>query len=209
MAFDPEFKKALQLLPDSEKDKLILRLLKRDLNLANKLRFELVDTESVQDKREQLKNRIIRRIQLATDRYYSVGYLLMDIRDISGEINQHVPITKDKFGEISLNCLMLKQMLELNNERIGTEKYGKAYTLCIYIIARIFKILMLIQKQHEDLHLEFNDDLATLGKLIGNNHHLMKTAILNGLDVNWLIEFNIPNNIADIYKTLRENGLLK
>ena len=209
MTFDPEFKKALQLLPDSEKDKLILRLLKRDLNLANKLRFELVDTESVQDKREQLKNRIIRRIQLATDRYYSVGYLLMDIRDISGEINQHVAITKDKFGEISLNCLMLKQMLELNNERIGTEKYGKAYTLCIYIIARIFKILMLIQKQHEDLHLEFNDDLATLGKLIGNNHHLMKTAILNGLDVNWLIEFNIPNNIADIYKTLRENGLLK
>ena len=209
MTFDPEFKKALQLLPDSEKDKLILRLLKRDLNLANKLRFELVDTESVQDKREQLKNNIIRRIQLATDRYYSVGYLLMDIRDISGEINQHVAITKDKFGEISLNCLMLKQMLELNNERIGTEKYGKAYTLCIYIIARIFKILMLIQKQHEDLHLEFNEDIATLGKLIGNNHHLMKTAILNGLDVNWLIEFNIPNNIADIYKTLRENGLLK
>ena len=209
MAFDPEFKKALQLLPDSEKDKLILRLLKRDLNLANKLRFELVDTESVQDKREQLKNRIIRRIQLATDRYYSVGYLLMDIRDISGEINQHVAITKDKIGEISLNCLMLQQMLELNNERIGTEKYGKDYTLCIYIIARIFKILMLIQKQHEDLHLEFNEDIATLGKLIGNNHHLMKTAILNGLDVNWLIEFNIPNNIADIYKTLRENGLLK
>ena len=209
MAFDPEFKKALQLLPDSEKDKLILRLLKRDLNLASKLRFELVDTESVQDKREQLKNRIIRRIQLATDRYYSVGYLLMDIRDISGEINQHVAITKDKFGEISLNCLMLKQMLELNNERIGTEKYGKAYTLCIYIIARIFKILMLIQKQHEDLHLEFNDDIATLGKLIGNNHHLMKTANLNGLNVNWLIEFNIPNNIADIYKTLRENGRLK
>jgi len=209
MAFDPEFKKALQLLPDSEKDKLILRLLKRDLNLANKLRFELVDTESVQDKREQLKNRIIRRIQLATDRYYSVGYLLMDIRDISGEINQHVAITKDKIGEISLNCLMLQQMLELNNERIGAEKYGKAYTLCIYIIARIFKILMLIQKQHEDLHLEFNEDIATLGKLIGNNHHLMKTAILNGLDVNWLIEFNIPNNIADIYKTLRENGLLK
>ena len=209
MAFDPEFKKALQLLPDSEKDKLILRLLKRDLNLANKLRFELVDTESVQDKREQLKNRIIRRIQLATDRYYSVGYLLMDIRDISGEINQHVAITKDKIGEISLNCLMLQQMLELNNERIGAEKYGRAYTLCIYIIARIFKILMLIQKQHEDLHLEFNEDIATLGKLIGNNHHLMKTAILNGLDVNWLIEFNIPNNIADIYKTLRENGLLK
>ena len=209
MTFDPEFKKALQLLPDNEKDKLILRLLRHDLKLANKLRFELVDTESVQDKREQLKNRIVRRVQLASERYYSAGYLLMDIRDISGEINQHVSITKDKFGEISLNSLMLQQLLELNNERIGAEKFGKAYTLCIYIITRIFKILMLIQKQHEDLHLEFKDDIATIGKSIGSNHHLMKTAIHNGLDVNWLIGFNIPNNIADIYKSLRKNGLLK
>ncbi|MEI7524634.1 MAG: hypothetical protein WCJ95_09920 [Mariniphaga sp.] len=209
MAFDPEFKKALHLLPDNEKDKLILRLLKRDLNLSNKLRFELVDTESVLDKREQLKNRIVIRIQLATERYFSTGYLLMDIRDISGEINQHVSITKDKLGEISLNCLMLQKLLEQNNGRIGAERYGKAYTLCIYIIARIFKILMLIQKQHEDLHLEFKDDIIAIGKFIGNNPHLMKTAINNGLDVNWLIGFNIPNNLADIYKTLRANGLLK
>ena len=52
MTFDPEFKKALQLLPEKEKDKLILRLLKRDLQLANRLQFELVETDSVQDKRE-------------------------------------------------------------------------------------------------------------------------------------------------------------
>lgn len=209
MTFDPEFKKALQLLPDNEKDKLILRLLKHDLNLANKLRFELVDTDSVQDKREQLKNRMIRRIQLATERYYSPGILLMDIRDISGEINEHVSITKDKFGEISLNCLMLCQILKQNNDHIVAEKYGKAYTLCIYIVARIFKILMLIQKQHEDLHLEFREDIETLGELIVNNHNIKKTAILNGLDINWLIQFEIPKNIADIYKKLRESGLLK
>jgi len=29
------------------------------------------------------------------------------------------------------------------------------------------------------------------------------------LDVNWLIQFEIPKNIADIYKELRENGFLK
>ena len=209
MTFDPELKKALQLLPDAEKDKLILRLLKYDLHLANQLRFELVDTESVEDKREQIKKRIIKRIELATERYYSVGYLLMDVRDISGEINEHVSITKDKWGEISLNCLMLRQLLELNNEGIGAETFDKAYTLCIYIIARIFKILMLIQKQHEDLHIEFSEDIETIGKLVGKNHLLMKTAIHNGLDVNWLIQFEIPNNIADIYKTLRKNGQLK
>jgi len=163
----------------------------------------------VQDKREKLKKRIIKRIELATEHYYSAGYLLMDVREISGEINEHVYITKDKWGEISLNCLMLRQLLELNNEHIGAETYGKAYTLCIYIVARIFKILMLIQKQHEDLHIEFKEEIETIGKLIGKNHFLMKIAIQNGLDVNWLIQFEIPKNIADIVKTLRENGLLK
>ena len=104
---------------------------------------------------------------------------------------------------------MLRQLLELNNEHIRAEKYNKAYTLCIYIVARTFKILMLFQKQHEDLYMEFRDDIETIGELIGQNHHLMKAAILNGLDVNWLIRFEIPKNIADIYKKLRENGLLK
>ena len=209
MTLDPEFKKALQLLPDVEKDKLILRLLKHDLNLANKLRFELVDIDSAEDKREQLENRMIKRIELATERYYSPGILLMDIREISGEINEHVSITKDKFGEISLNCIMLSKLLELNNERLGVETYSKAYTLYIYIVARIFKILMLIQKQHEDLHIEFQENIETIGELIGNNQNLTKIGIRNGLDVNWLIQFEIPKNIADIYKTLRESGLLK
>ena len=104
---------------------------------------------------------------------------------------------------------MLRHLLELNNQRLGAEKYGHAYTLCIYIVARIFKILMLIQKQHEDLHIEFKEDIEIIGKLLGNNPNLMKTAIHNGLDVNWLIGFNIPENLIDIYKNLRENGFLK
>ena len=207
--FDPEFKKALQLLPDNEKDKLILRLLKNDLLLANQLRFKLVDTDSVEEKREQIKTRITKRIQQAIERYYSPGILLMDVRDISGEINEHVSITKDKLGEIILNCLMLRLLLEQNNERIAAEKQGKAHTLCIYIIARVFKILMLIQKQHEDLHLEFSEDVEAIGELIRNNTNLMKTAIHNGLDVNWLVQFDISKNIAGIYKDLREKGLLR
>ncbi len=209
MTFDPEFIKALQSLSSKEKDKLILRLLKRDLQLASRLRFELVDTDSVEDKRAQVIDRITKRIKTATERYYSPGCLLMDVREISGEINEHVSITKDKFGEINLNCLMLRQLLELNNERISSEKYGKTYTLCVYIIARIFKILILIQKQHEDLHIEFREDIEIVGRYVGNTHNLMKAAIYNGLDVNWLIQFNIPTNIVDIHTDLRKGGFLK
>ena len=209
MTFDPEFKKALHLLSDADKDKLILRLLKYDLNLANQLLFELVAIDSVLERREKVKERIIKLIERATEQYYSAGILLMDMRDISGQINEHVSVTKDKSGEIILNCFMLRRLLELNNERIGAETFDKAYTLCIYIVARIYKILMLIQKQHEDLHIEFREEIETIGKLIGNNHLLMKTAIHNGLDVNWLIHFEIPKNIAAIHKNLRENGFLK
>jgi len=192
MLFDPEFKKALQRLTETEKDKLILRLLKHDLVLANRLHFELLDNDSVKDKREQLEASIIKKIERATETYYSSGYLLMDAREISGDINNHVSITKDKYGEISLNCLLLKKLLELNSNRIETENYGKAYMLCIYIIAKIFKILLLMQKQHDDLYLDFRRDIETIGEFIGNNPNLMKTAIYNGLDVNWLIQFNIP-----------------
>jgi len=57
--------------------------------------------------------------------------------------------------------------------------------------------------------LEFKEDIEAIGKYIGENHILMKTAINNGLDVNWLIRFNIPENIADIHKELRKKGFLK
>ena len=60
--FDKEFKTAIHNLSDLEKDKLILRLLRKDLDLANRLYFELVDTETVEQKREQLAKIISKKI---------------------------------------------------------------------------------------------------------------------------------------------------
>ena len=207
--FSKEFKKAIQELPNSEKDKLIFRLLKRDLDLANRLYFELVDVETVEDKRTAFEIAMIKKINYFSDRYYSVGYLLQDTRFLSGDINNHVKITKDKFGEISLNLKMLNHLLTINNKRIETVTYSKAYTLCIYVIARAFKILLLIKAMDEDYFLDFKENLSTLGKLIYDNPFLMHTAIDNDLDVNWLILGEIPENIVAIHKEIRANGFLK
>ena len=207
--FSKEFKKAIQELPNSEKDKLIFRLLKRDLDLANRLYFELVDVETVEDKRTAFEIEMIKKINYFSDRYYSVGYLLQDTRFLSGDINNHVKITKDKFGEISLNLKMLNHLLTINNKRIETVTYSKAYTLCIYVIARAFKILLLIKGMDEDYFLDFKENLSTLGKLIYDNPFLMHTAIDNDLDVNWLILGEIPENIVAIHKEIRANGFLK
>ncbi len=207
--FDKEFKKALQELPNSEKDKLILRLLKKDLVLANQLLFQLVDTDTVMQKREIVNNEITIYVKKCAHRMTSLGIYLMEMRYMSGKINDHVSITKDKYGEITLNMQLLIESIKCIHLPILNELPKHSYTVCIYIIARAFKILLLINAQHEDLHIEFKEKLIELGALLSNNTILMRHAIKNGLDVNWLTNFEIPDNIVAIHKDIRANGFLK
>ena len=37
----------------------------------------------------------------------------------------------------------------------------------------------------------------------------MRTAIQNGFDVNWLLHFDIPENIEQIHKNIRSQGYLR
>jgi len=178
------------------------------LALANQLHFKLVSDHTVEELREKVKAQLNILIERATNNYYSPGYLNMDIRDMSGRINEHVNITKDKYGEISLNLYMVTRILEENRKNILTVSWGKAEKLCTAVVSRAFKILLLIKKMHEDYFTEFEDDLKKLGELIANNNYLMKAAIYNGLNINWLLSGNIPDNIQQIHKELKGKGYL-
>ena len=209
MKFDPELKKAISLLPSAEKDKLIFRLLKYDLDLANRLSFQLLSTKNVRDKRHEVEVYIKEEMERSERRFYSLGYVLVDLRYISGTITEHVRITQDKFGEPFLNLLMLTEALKRYNEKMKQATLDKSYTLNIYIIARTFKILVLIKVLHEDYMIEFEKQLIELGQSISSNPQLMKVAVCNGFDVNWLLNAAIPDNISDIHKDVRKRGLLK
>lgn len=211
MTYPKEFKEAISNLPSKEKDKLILRLLKKDLVLANRLLFELVNTNSVEEEREKLEKRLIHYTQRnANNGYYTIGYLNWDVRDLSGLINQHVRITKDKFGEAHLNLIMINEVLKSNRSFILNSKPpAKRKKFCIAVMARIFKILLIINKLDEDFLIEFEENLKILGNLIVDNKFLIEEAIRNGLDVNWLINAEIPEDIATIHKEIRANGFLK
>src|SRR5690606_14815252 len=117
----------------------------------------------------------------------SVGYLNMDVRFMSGDINEHLRITKDKFGEVELNLFMTNEILERNRENILSAHPSKAHKFSTAIVARAFKIMVSISKLHEDYFMELEGGLNKLGKLIGDNPYLMDRALYNGLDVNWLI----------------------
>ncbi|MCM4155043.1 hypothetical protein [Gramella sp. AN32] len=209
MTFDKNFKQAISELPSAEKDKLLLRLLKKDPMLANRLYFELVSTNSVDELREKMEDRIILRAKQMHERFHSVGYLHMNVRYLSGDITEHVKITKDKFGEASLNLLLLVEVLKHNNPNILNTTPRKARKFCVAVIARIFRVMMIIDKLHEDYLLEFEENLNKLGELMGENPYLMKAAINNGLDVNWLLKAEIPENVVEIYKNLKSSGFLK
>lgn len=209
MAFSKDFKEALSHISAKEKDKLILRLLKKDLMLANRLHFELVSTNTVDEQRQKMEERIVERAAQIGKRFYSMGYFNMDVRYLSGEITEHVKITKDKFGEASLNILLLVEILKNNHDNILKSTPGKSRKFCIAVVVRAFKIMLLINKLDPDYLLDFKDDLKKLGLLFGNNDTLMRTAMHHGLDVNWLIQAEIPEDIVDYHKDLKIRGYLK
>lgn len=209
MKFSKEFKEAVLHLSESEKDKLLIRLLKKDENLVNRLYFELIDDQTVDDHRLKMEDRVEVRSEEITRFAKSLNHLKMLTRYLSGEISEHVRITKDKFGEVSLNLLMLNTLLQHSKKLFKKSTQIQARKFSLYVIVRTYRTLLLIDKMHEDLHMEFEDDLHQLGNLIGDEPTLMHFAMQNGLDVNWLIKNEIPEDIAQYHKDLKAQGFLK
>lgn len=209
MKFEDDFKTALGNLPSKEKDKLILRLLKKDTILAKRLYFELVSSDNLEDRRLFMEEHLEKKIKRHSERFYSCGILMMEMRELSGDITEHVKVTKDKYGEISLNILLVQQVFALNHAKIDKESYGKAYKLCIYTVNKLFRLLVQIKSLHEDLQGDFNAALFAAGEAVGECDHFMNTAIHSGFDVNWLLNAGIPDDIKTIYQHMKAMGQLK
>lgn len=208
MKFSKEFKEAISHLPEKEKDKLLFRLLKKDPILIKRLEYELIDERILEDRRNEMEEFVVKQVDVMTNNFLSPGYLNIDIRFLSGYITEHVKVTKDKFGEASLNLLMLTKLLEKNKTNITQHSLNKTKKLILAIISRTFKIITLINKLHDDLYIEFVNDLNQLGQLMLQNHHVKKMANLHGFDINWLINGNIPEDIEEIHRDLKNKGYL-
>jgi hypothetical protein len=179
------------------------------MDLAEKLFFELVDTDSIEDKRKIMEMNISKQIHRFSENFHSLDYIAIEMRNISGKISHHVKITKDKFGEISLNLQMLNEVIEQNAFSLTHSKPQKSTKFYNYVIVRTFKILLLIQALHEDFLLDFKEDLNRLGVNISKHKILLKTANYNSLDINWILEAEIPENILQIHKEIKAAGFLK
>lgn len=208
MEYSKEFKAALSNFSPVEKDRLIFRLLKKDKLLSKKLYFELIDTETTDDKRDAMEENVKEKVLLASKYIGNQKYFQTIIRKISAEITEHIKITTDKFGEISLHILLINKILE-NNEELGRQRFDNVYKLYLYIINKIFRALILAKKLDEDYWMEIDELLEDLDKKINSNTYLQKLCINNGLDFNWLKCENIPDNLDQIMKEIKSQGFLR
>lgn len=203
MEYSKEFKIALSEFPAAEKDRLIFRLLKKDRILSQKLYFELIDPENEDDKRAKMEVLIAEEVDKAAKHLRNPKYFLVLIRKISAKITEHVKITTDKLGEVSLNLMLVTEILS------KSEYFRDSYKLYIYLLNKIFKVLTLTQKLDEDYFLEIQDGFEKLHELILKNQEFEKLALIHGLDLNWLSPRNIPAQIGLIQKELKNQGFLK
>ena len=203
MEFSKEFKQAISEFSGREKDKLIFRLLKKDRILAHRLYFELIDPENADDKRLQMQEYIKKEVSAAAKRYGRTKYFLTNIRKISSKITEHVKITSDKFGEVSLNLLLISETLE------NTSKSGDYYKLYIYLLNKLFRSMILTTKLDEDYFLDLKPSFADVKSQILDNDRLEKITLDNGLFLKWLNPENIPEHIDQIFKDVKAEGLLR
>ncbi|ATN06793.1 MULTISPECIES: hypothetical protein [Chryseobacterium] len=208
MEYSKEFKAALSAFSSQEKDKLIFRLLRKDKLLSKKLYFELIDPENTDDKRNAMEEQVEEKILLASKYIGNAKYFLTIIRKISAEITEHVKITTDKFGEVSLNLLMVSKILDYNND-LSRQRFDNVYKLYIYIINKVFKSLVVVKKLDEDYWMEVDEYLRDIQTKISENHYLQKLCINNNLDFKWFVCDDIPDNIDQIMKDIKKQGFLR
>ncbi|KMQ59338.1 deoxyuridine 5'-triphosphate nucleotidohydrolase [Chryseobacterium angstadtii] len=208
MEYSKEFKAALSAFSAIEKDRLIFRLLKKDKLLSKKLYFELIDQETTDDKRNAMEENVAEKLLLAAKYIGNAKYFMSTIRTVSADITEHVKITTDKFGEVSLNLLLVNKILDSNSD-LSRQRFDNVYKLYIYIINKVFKALALTRKLDEDYWMEIDELLEETHRKIQENHYLQKLCINNGLDFNWLQSDRIPEDIEQIIKDIKSQGFLR
>jgi len=208
MEYSKEFKAALSQLSPAEKDRLIFRLLRKDEILSKKLYFELIDEETVDQKRDAMEELIKEKVEYASKYISNQKYFIVLIRKISAQINEHVKVTTDKFGDISLNLLLINEILE-SNEKLSRQKFNDVYKLYLYMINKIVKALALTKKLDEDYWMEIDEYLSIAYDKITANIYLEKLFINNGIDFNWLNADRIPDHFDLIIKDIKNQGFLK
>jgi len=164
---DKELKNAILNLPKEEKDKLLLKLVSKDIVLMNQLRHKLLEAADLEEKRNAVANAIRRDFQHLKEMstkwsdFLTPGQLTMEIRALNGYVNEHLLITKDKFGDIELRLLIFENLFNLKTDilEVSNKKNKK---LLPYLANRVNYILEKYSRLHEDYQFDLKGKLDSV-----------------------------------------------
>ncbi|WP_028295329.1 hypothetical protein [Olivibacter sitiensis] len=173
---DPDLKKAVLLLPQKEKDKLLIRLINKDKLLIKQLHFQLLeDEQDLEERTESLRRQFLQHMEQA------VGYinnqlhtrnikrLHTELRAYSGFINEYAYITKNVFNEAQLRLLLINKSFELFPDLFRYDPQGRNQKLLKYQAGRIKLLQAKFEKLHPDLQFDLAEGMEAMENHIGNS----------------------------------------
>ena len=148
-----DFKRALKQLSAKELEDLLLKAVRRDAELYDLVRYEIlpdVDLRVVQDEHAE---RITELLQKANGRVMNRA-LARALGKAAKEVARAKRITKDKRLEVELNMFTLRLVLD------EYPSYFDGYFHLFYVatVRLLLRTAKLIPKLHEDLWLEYQDE---------------------------------------------------
>ncbi|TAG69320.1 MAG: hypothetical protein EAZ26_07245, partial [Runella slithyformis] len=151
--------KAIVQMPQKEKDKLLLQLVGKNDNLVLRLEYELLEQgDTLNLRREVIKKSILRIAQMT---HHTPGWMMMDMRSLSGDITQHVKTTKDKYGDIELTLFLLKTFFDHQLDLLQVHN-SRSDSCAEYIAKKTDGMLKKLNKFDEDYYVDFEGDVTKL-----------------------------------------------
>lgn len=198
-----EFKVAIQQLDLTQKDKLILRLLRRDPILTQQLYFEWVDTETKDQKLEKALETLKSAIAFRSFTNTQCKLITRTFREFSKEINLHAKIYKNKWAEVRLNTCLIHDMLTHHRYALQQMDHWEHFNLFLYIIQKCYRLLMQIDGIDSDYYLEIRNEMEHIGHLFKSIPGLHEMCIHTQFDPEWCIEGEWPNPLKPLYDAIK------
>lgn len=165
MPMQDQLKKAIIAMPSKDKDKLLLRLIAKDSTLSDKLHFELIeDSATAPERRDEISVNILHSATMNID---TPGWIMMEMKSLSGEISYHVKITKDKLGGIELNLLLLNTFLDRFSDKL-LKHTSRSDKCALYIAKKALTVVNGLQKLDDDYRFDFRKDANNMLSLVHN-----------------------------------------
>ncbi|WP_298776816.1 hypothetical protein [uncultured Empedobacter sp.] len=170
----PALKIAILDLPTKEKDKLLLRLINKDETLVEHLHFQLLEDESdLQDRVKIIYEKIDLQFKKSNHLNNQINIirshrqLLLTLKTLSGIVNYHVQITKDKVSEFELRKYILQESFTRYSYLFNKYTTGEnAEKLFKYQAGRLKLIQSIFDKFHEDLKYDYENEIQQLNDFL-------------------------------------------